>query len=52
MYYFKFKLYLFYNDYVTIYTTYINHAHWHQCLRSDGLLVGGRQSAWRKLTCL
>jgi len=27
--YFKFKLYLFYNDYETSYTTYINHARWH-----------------------
>ena len=44
--YFKFKLYYFYNDYVTSYTTYINHARWHRCLRSDGLRVGGNRSAW------
>ena len=25
----KFKLYLFYNDYESSYTTYINHARWH-----------------------
>jgi len=25
----KFKLYLFYNDYETSYTTYVNHARWH-----------------------
>ena len=36
----KFKLYLFYNDYETSYTTYINHARWHRCLRTDGLRVG------------
>ena len=35
----KFKLYLFYTDYETSYTTYINHARWHRCLRSDGLHV-------------
>ena len=34
------KLYLFYIDYETSYTTYINHARWHRCLRSDGLRVG------------
>ena len=34
----KFNLYLFYNDYLTSYTTYINHARWHRCLLSDGLL--------------
>jgi len=28
----KFKLYLFYNDYETSYTTYINHARWPWCL--------------------
>ena len=49
---FFFKLYLFYNDYETSYTTYINHACWHRCLRSDGLLVGGNRSARRKPTCL
>ena len=32
------KLYLFYNDYETNYTTYINHARWHRCLRADLLL--------------
>ena len=37
----QFKLFLFYNDYETNYTTYINHACWHRCLRSDGLRVGG-----------
>ena len=38
-----FKLYLFNNDYET---SYINHAGWHRCLRSDGLRVGvpGRNS--------
>jgi len=35
----KFKLYLFYNDFETSYTTYINHARWHRCLRSGGLRV-------------
>ena len=39
-----FKLYLFYNE--TSYTTYINHAHWQRCLRSDGLLVGGNPPVW------
>ena len=29
-------IYLFYNDYETSYTTYINHARWHRCLRSCG----------------
>ena len=29
-----------------------NHAHWHRCLRTDGLRVGGNRSAWRKPTCL
>ena len=48
----KFKLYLFYNDYETSYTTYINHARWHRCLRSDGLRVGRNRSAQRKPTCL
>jgi len=43
----KFKLYLFYNDYETSYTTYINHARWHWCLRSDGLRVGGNRSGRR-----
>ena len=46
------KLYLFYNDYETSYTTFINHAHWHRCLRSDGLRVGGNRNARRKPTCL
>ena len=45
------KLYLFYNDYETSYTTYINHARWHQCLRSDGLRVGGNRSTRRKPIC-
>jgi len=27
------SFYLFYNDYETSYTTYINHARWHPCLR-------------------
>ena len=49
---FKFKLYLFYNDYETSYTTYINHARWHRCLRSDGLRVGGNRNARKKSTCL
>ena len=44
--------YLFYNDYETSYTTYINHARWHRCLRSGGLRVGGNRSTWRKPTCL
>ena len=38
------KLYLFYNDYETSYTTYINHALWHRCLRSGGRRVGGNRS--------
>ena len=42
---FKFKLYLFYNDYETSYTTYINHARWHRCWCLDGLRVGGNWSA-------
>ena len=46
------KLYLFYNDYETSYTTYINHARWHRCLRLDGLRVGGNRSTRRKPTCL
>jgi len=33
------NFYLFYNDYERSYTTYINHASCHRCLRSDGLLV-------------
>ena len=45
-----FKHFLFYNDYETSYTPYINHARWHRCLRSDGLRVGGNRSAWRKPT--
>ena len=49
---FKFKVYLFYNNYETSYTTYINHARWHRCLRSDGLLVGGNQSTRGKPTWL
>ena len=48
----KIKLYLFYNDYETSYTTYINHARWHRCLRSDGLRVGGNRSTRKKPTCL
>ena len=48
----KFKLYIFYNDYETSYTTYINHARWHLCLRSGGLRVGGNWSARRKPNCL
>ena len=47
----KYKLYLFYKDYETSYTTYINHARWHRCLRSDILRVGGNRSA-RKETHL
>ena len=49
---FKFKVYLFYNNYETSYTTYINHARWHRCLRSDGLRVGGNQSTRGKPTWL
>ena len=49
---FKFKLDLFYNDYETSYTTYINHARWHRCLRLDGLCVEGNRSTQRKPTCL
>ena len=37
------------NDYETSYTTY---AHWHRCLRSGGLHVGGNRSTRRKPTCL
>ena len=44
----KFNRYLFYNDYETSYTTYIKHARWHRCLRSDGLRVGGKRSTRRK----
>ena len=47
-----FNLYLFYNNYKRSYTTYINHACWHRCLRSDGLCVGANRSAQRKPTCL
>ena len=47
-----FKLYLFYNDYETSYTSYVNHARWYQCLRSGGLRVGENRSAQRKPTCL
>ena len=43
-----FKLYLFHNDYETSYTTFIKHARWHRCLRSDGLRVGGNRSARRE----
>ena len=43
---------MFYNDNETSYTTYINHARWPQCLRSDGLHLGGNWSAQRKPTCL
>ena len=32
--YIYFLNYLFYNDYETSYTTYINHARWLRCLRS------------------
>ena len=46
------KLYLFYNNYKTNYTTYINHARCYRCLRSDGLRVGGNRSTRRKPTCL
>ena len=46
------KLYVFYNDYETSYTTYCNHARWHRVLPSDGLRVGGIRSARRKPTCL
>ena len=34
---------IFYNVYETSYTTYIIHARWHRCLRSDGLRVGGNR---------
>ena len=34
------------------FTTYINHARWHLCLRSDGLRVGGNQSARSNPSCL
>ena len=47
LYFFNFvKTYLFYNDYETSYTTYINHDHWHRCLPLDGLRVGGNL-IWR-----
>ena len=49
---FRFKLYLFYNDYETGSTIYINHACWHPCFRSGGLRVGGKRSTRRKPTCL
>ena len=32
--------------------TYIYHARWHRCLRSDGLRMGGNWSTRRKPTCL
>ena len=48
--YFSLILYLSYNVFETSYTTYINHARWHRCLRSDGLRVGGNWSARRKPT--
>jgi len=48
----EFKLYLFYNDYETSYTTYIKHARWHRCLCSGGHRVGGNRSTRRKPTCL
>mgnify|MGYP007091641023 FL=1 len=48
----KFRLYLFYNNYETSYTTYISHARWYRCLRSGGLRVRGNRSARRKPTCL
>jgi len=41
LYIFFLTFYLFYNDYETSYTTYINHARWHRCLPLDGLCVGG-----------
>ena len=44
------KIYLFYNDYKTSYTTYINRARWHQYLHSDGLRVGGNRNTRRKPT--
>jgi len=47
-----FKLYLFYNDYKTSYTTYIKHARWQWCLRLGDHRVGGNRSARRKPTCL
>ena len=37
----SFRLSLFYNDYETRHTTYINHARWHRCLRSDDPRVEG-----------
>ena len=48
----NFILDLFHNHYETNYTTYINHARWHRCLRSDGLRVGGNRSTRGKPTCL
>ena len=39
-----FKHYLFYNNYKTSYTPYINHARWHRCSRFGGLRVGGNRS--------
>ena len=38
--------------YETSSTTYMNHALWHRCLRSDDLRVGGNRSARGKPTCL
>ena len=49
---FFFLNYLFYNDYETSYTIYINHARWHWCLLSGGLCVGGNRNTRRKPTCL
>ena len=48
----KFKLYLFYIDKETIYTTHINHACWHRYLRSGGLCLGGNQWTGNKHTRL
>ena len=48
----KLILYLFYYDYKTSYTFYINHASWHRSLSSSGLRVWGNRSPRRKLTCL
>ena len=42
--------YLFHNDYETSYTTYINHARWHRCVRSCGLRVRENKSTRRKPT--
>mgnify|MGYP000317226318 CR=1 FL=1 len=37
----RYKLFIFYNDYETSYTTYTNHSSWFQCSRPCALRVEG-----------